>query len=89
MSAHELRVVVVGGGILGTMHALFAVRAGASVVHLDRYEQPRGASVRNFGLVWVSGRPPGAELALALRARELWSRWAMTFPGPASGRTAR
>jgi FAD dependent oxidoreductase TIGR03364 len=81
VSAHELRVVVVGGGILGTMHALFAVRAGASVVHLDRYEQPRGASVRNFGLVWVSGRPPGAELALALRARELWEQVGHDVPG--------
>ena len=30
------RVVVVGDGILGTMHALFAVRSGATVIHLDR-----------------------------------------------------
>jgi glycine/D-amino acid oxidase-like deaminating enzyme len=45
------QVVVVGGGILGTMHAVFAVRSGATVVHLDRHERPRGASVRNFGLV--------------------------------------
>lgn len=66
-------MVVVGGGILGTMHAVLAVRAGASVVHLDRHERPEGASVRNFGLVWVSGRSPGHELALALRSRELWA----------------
>ncbi len=74
------KVVVVGGGILGTMHALFAVRSGAAVVHLDRDEQPRGASVRNFGLVWVSGRSPGAELALALRARELWEQVGRDVP---------
>jgi len=73
-------VVVVGGGILGTMHALFAVGSGATVVHLDRQELPRGASVRNFGLVWVSGRSPGAELACALRARELWERVGRDVP---------
>jgi NADPH-dependent 2,4-dienoyl-CoA reductase/sulfur reductase-like enzyme len=28
------RVVVVGGGTFGTMHALFALARGASVVHL-------------------------------------------------------
>lgn len=54
------------------MHALFAVRSGSSVVHLDRHEEPQGASVRNFGLVWVSGRSSGRELAFALRSRELW-----------------
>src|SRR5579885_2054618 len=54
------------------MHALAARRRGYEVVHLEREAAPRGASVRNFGLVWVSGRAPGAELALARRARELW-----------------
>ncbi|MGO9150739.1 MAG: NAD(P)/FAD-dependent oxidoreductase [Acidimicrobiales bacterium] len=74
------RVVVVGGGILGTMHAVFAVRSGATVIHLDRDEQPVGASVRNFGLVWVSGRSPGAELRLALRSRELWEQVGCDVP---------
>ena len=53
------RVVVVGGGVFGTMHALFALARGASVVHLERDPVPSGATVRNFGLVWVSGRAPG------------------------------
>ena len=75
------RVVVVGGGILGTMHARSAVRSGASVVQLERHERPRGASVRNFGLVWVSGRSPGAELRLALRSRELWQEVGRDVPG--------
>src|ERR1700680_2776810 len=66
------RVVVVGGGVFGTMHALFALARGASVVHFERDLVPNGATVRNFGLVWVSGRAPGRELTLALRARALW-----------------
>ena len=75
------RLVVVGGGILGTMHAVEAIARGWDVVHLEREDGPRGASVRNFGLVWVSGRAPGRELELALRARRRWEEVARKFPG--------
>jgi FAD dependent oxidoreductase TIGR03364 len=75
------RVVVVGGGVFGTMHALFALARGATVVHLERDLVPSGATVRNFGLVWVSGRAPGRELTLALRSRELWEDIARDVPG--------
>jgi FAD dependent oxidoreductase TIGR03364 len=75
------RIVVIGGGVLGTMHAVAARRCGYQVVHLEREGEARGASVRNFGLVWVSGRQAGAELALALRARELWAELGQAVPG--------
>jgi FAD dependent oxidoreductase TIGR03364 len=75
------RIVVIGGGVLGTMHAVAARRRGYEVVQLEREAEARGASVRNFGLVWVSGRRPGAELALALRARELWASLGAAVPG--------
>jgi FAD dependent oxidoreductase TIGR03364 len=75
------RIVVVGGGVLGTMHAVAARRRGYEVVHLEREGEARGASVRNFGLVWVSGRRAGAELSLALRARELWAELGAAVPG--------
>jgi FAD dependent oxidoreductase TIGR03364 len=75
------RVVVVGGGVLGSMHAVAARRRGLGVVHLEREPEPRGASVRNFGLVWVSGRAPGPELSLALRARAGWEELAAEVPG--------
>ena len=70
-----------GGGILGTMHAVMARRCGYAVTHLEREPDGRGASVRNFGLVWVSGRRAGAELELALRARALWAEIAELAPG--------
>ena len=73
---------MVGGGVLGTMHAVMARRRGYEVVQLEREAEARGASVRNFGLVWVSGRRAGAELSLALRARELWEELAGQVPGP-------
>ncbi|HEX3778180.1 MAG TPA: TIGR03364 family FAD-dependent oxidoreductase [Pseudonocardiaceae bacterium] len=76
-----MRIVIVGGGVLGTMHAWCAVRRGHQVRHLERELEARAASVRNFGLVWVGGRAPGVELDTALRARELWARIATEVPG--------
>jgi FAD dependent oxidoreductase TIGR03364 len=75
------RTVVVGAGILGTLHALFALARGAQIVHLERDALPSGATVRNFGLIWVSGRAAGAEVNLALRSRELWQQIADLVPG--------
>jgi FAD dependent oxidoreductase TIGR03364 len=79
--AARSRVVIVGGGVLGTMHAVAARWRGFEVVQLERETEARGASVRNFGLVWVSGRKAGPELGLALRARELWSELGAKVPG--------
>jgi FAD dependent oxidoreductase TIGR03364 len=79
--ASRQRVVIVGGGVLGTMHALAAQRRGFEVTQLEREAEARGASVRNFGLVWVSGRRAGSELALALRARQLWEELGSAVPG--------
>ena len=73
-------VVVVGGGVLGTMHALWALESGFDVVHLESDLAARSASVRNFGLVWVGGRAAGPELELALRSRELWEVLAEKVP---------
>ncbi|WP_336081523.1 TIGR03364 family FAD-dependent oxidoreductase [Nocardia sp. SSK8] len=67
-----MRLVIIGGGILGTAHAWAAIGRGHTVIQLEREREARGATVRNFGLVWVSGRSAD-ELALTLRARELWA----------------
>ena len=75
------RLIVVGGGVLGTMHALEGIRRGFEVVQLERDRSPRGASVRNFGLIWVSGRAAGPELDLAVEARERWEKIAAEIPG--------
>jgi FAD dependent oxidoreductase TIGR03364 len=75
-----MRVIIIGGGILGTTHAMESVRRGHHVVHLERESEARGATVRNFGLVWVSGRTRG-ELDAALRARDLWEEIGRAVPG--------
>jgi FAD dependent oxidoreductase TIGR03364 len=75
------RAVVAGGGILGTWHALALRRAGYAVDHLEADAAPTGASVRNFGLLWVSGRRSGVELDVARRSRRLWEEVARDAPG--------
>ncbi len=75
------KVLIVGGGVIGTMHAREAVHRGHDVFHIEADAGPRRASVRNFGLVWVSGRAPGIELDLAVRARTLWEEVAREAPG--------
>ncbi|WP_031145256.1 TIGR03364 family FAD-dependent oxidoreductase [Streptomyces erythrochromogenes] len=76
-----MRVIVVGGGVVGTMHAWQAVERGHEVVQIEREAEARGASLRNFGQIWVSGRAGGEELDTALRARELWERIGAEVPG--------
>ncbi|MEU6117984.1 TIGR03364 family FAD-dependent oxidoreductase [Streptomyces sp. NPDC047117] len=76
-----MRVIVVGAGVLGTMHAWQAVERGHEVVHIEREAEARGASVRNFGQIWVSGRAGGEELDTALRARVLWEEIGARVPG--------
>jgi len=66
------RLVIVGGGIVGTALALAAVERGHEVSHLEREAEPRGATVRSFGLLWVSGRSAGRELEVALGSRLRW-----------------
>src|ERR1700739_3428009 len=75
------QVVIVGGGILGTMHAVLARRRGLAVTHLEREPDGRGAGVREFRLARGRGRRAGPELARALRARERWESIAADAPG--------
>jgi D-hydroxyproline dehydrogenase subunit beta len=65
-------LAVVGAGIIGLAHALAAAKRGLRVVVIDRDAQPNGASVRNFGLVVVSGQEPGTARTRAGYSRKVW-----------------
>jgi FAD dependent oxidoreductase TIGR03364 len=66
-------LAIVGGGILGLAHAVAAVRRGLRVEIVDRHLVPRGASVRNFGMIWPIGQPRGELRETAVLSAELWS----------------
>ncbi len=76
-SEERFDLAVVGAGILGLATALAAVRRGLRVIVVDRDPEARGASVRNFGFVTVTGQEPGAMWARARRTREVWREVAL------------
>ncbi|OAN76099.1 PTS sugar transporter subunit IID [Jannaschia sp. EhC01] len=64
-------LAVIGGGVLGVSTALFAARAGLSVVVLEKGRVAAEQSGRNWGWIRVQGRDE-AEIPIALEAQELW-----------------
>jgi FAD dependent oxidoreductase TIGR03364 len=73
---NQTSVAIVGAGILGLSHAYAFARRGLRVTVFERSGTPLGASVRNFGVVLVTGQPPGAMHALARESRAIWLDWA-------------
>jgi FAD dependent oxidoreductase TIGR03364 len=65
-------VCVVGAGMVGLAHALEARQRGMRVVLLERDSRAVGASVRNFGHLFVGSQPDGPGFDLALRSRQRW-----------------
>lgn len=65
-------VVVIGGGIIGIMTALFLAKDGISVTVCEKGEVGHEQSGRNWGWVRIMGRDPG-EIPLGLESMRLWS----------------
>jgi sarcosine oxidase subunit beta len=65
------RAVVVGGGVIGLMTALYLTRAGAQIELFEAQSLGAAASGRNAGGIYAFGRAIG-EVALARSSMDLW-----------------
>jgi glycine/D-amino acid oxidase-like deaminating enzyme len=68
----QTRVVVVGGGIIGTCTAFFLARNGVPVVLCEKGEIAAEQSSRNWGWCRKMGRDP-LEIPLSIEALRLWT----------------
>ncbi len=76
----KVDLVVIGGGILGVSTALFAARAGLSVIVLEKGRVAAEQSSRNWGWIRVQGRDYD-EIPIALESQDLWKELDETCKG--------
>src|SRR5215813_2993698 len=79
MAQREFDDAIVGAGVIGLAHAYHLAMRGRRVIVFERSPLSigaaggaTGASIRNFGMLWPIGQPPGEMYELARRSRELW-----------------
>lgn len=82
MTQETFDFAIVGAGIVGLAHALAAARRGLRVVVFDRDARANSASIRNFGLITVTGQCQGDTWRRALRSREVWDEIAVAAGVP-------
>jgi D-hydroxyproline dehydrogenase subunit beta len=76
-SPQEFDLAIVGAGIVGLSCALAAARRNFKVLVIERDARARGASVRNFGLITVTGQERDSMWPRARRSREIWQEVAI------------
>ncbi len=64
--------IVVGAGIVGLAVARALAIRKYDVKHIERNTRATGASIRNFGMIWLIGQPDGELYERALLSAGIW-----------------
>lgn len=75
------RAIVVGAGLVGTLHAIEARRRGFEVLHLELDPEPQQSSVRHLGGLRFGTRAEVVGIDTVERARQAWLGLAGCAPG--------
>jgi len=76
------RVLIIGGGILGTAHAIEALGRGWEVAQFEVSAEPQASTPRSPGVMRFSRCAPGLELQLGLAAARSWRQLAQRSVRP-------
>lgn len=74
METNSFDVIIVGSGIIGLAFAYTLHKKGKKVLVLEQHSHPVSSSIRNFGLITVTGQPYQFEWELARRGSEIWTQ---------------
>ena len=66
------KAIVIGAGIVGLATARKLALKGYQVDVFDRNAKAKGASIRNFGMIWPIGQPAGKMYERAMRSKSIW-----------------
>ncbi len=66
------QVVIIGGGIIGTMIAYFLSRDGRRVTLLERGALAQATTAKNTGVLALCSRPPDHRAAVAIYGKEIY-----------------
>jgi len=69
-------ILIIGAGIVGLALARSHAVRGRRVLVVEREDRAVGATIRNFGLVWPVGQPPGVRFRRACHSARIWQEMA-------------